>query len=51
MVIWVRTLCETRAFGDERHFFGLPGGHCPNFAHIRRQFHSLYQDADGIMQC
>ena len=22
-----------------------------NFAHIRRQFRSLYQDADGTMQC
>ena len=33
--------------GDGRHFvFG-----CPHFAHIRRQFRSLYQDADGTMQC
>ncbi len=24
---------------------------CPHFAHIRRQFRSLYQDADGTMQC
>ena len=24
---------------------------CPHFAHIRRQFLSLYQDADGTMQC
>ena len=25
--------------------------YCPHFAHIRRQFRSLYQDADGTMQC
>ena len=41
------TLCGTRALGDERHF----GFDCPHFAHIRRQFRSLYQDADGTMQC
>ena len=39
-------LCETRALGDERHFVD-----CPHFAHIRRHFRSLYQDADGTMQC
>ena len=33
--------------GDERHFVF----DCPHFAHIRRQFRSLYQDADGTMQC
>ena len=38
------TLCETRAWGDE--IFD-----CPHFAHIRHQFRSLYQDADGNMQC
>ena len=37
------TLCRTRALGDERHFVF----DCPHFAHIRRQFRSLYQDADG----
>ena len=41
------TLCRTRALGDERHFVS----DCPHFAHIRRQFRSLYQDADGTMQC
>ena len=41
------TLCHTRALGDERHFVF----DCPHFAHIRRQFRSLYQDADGTMQC
>ena len=41
------TLCGTRALGDERHFVF----DCPHFAHIRRQFRSLYQDADGTMQC
>ena len=41
------TLCGTRAFGDERHFVF----DCPHFAHIRRQFRSLYQDADVTMQC
>ena len=40
-------LCGTRALGDERHFVF----DCPHFAHIRRQFRSLYQDADGTMQC
>ena len=39
--------CETRALGDERHFVF----DCPRFAQIRRQFRSLYQDADGTMQC
>ena len=41
------TLCGTRVLGDERHFVF----DCPLFAHIRRQFRSLYQDADGTMQC
>ena len=41
------TWCESRALGDERHFVF----DCPHFAHIRRQFRSLYQDADGTMQC
>ena len=41
------TLCGTRALGDERHFVF----DCPHFAHIRRQFQSLYEDADGTMQC
>ena len=41
------TLCETRALGVKRHFVV----DYPRFAHIRRQFHSLYQDADGTMQC
>ena len=41
------TLCGIRALGDERHFVF----DCPHFAHIRRRFLSLYQDADGIMQC
>ena len=41
------TLCGTRALGNERHFVF----DCPHFAHIRRQFRSLYQDADGTMQC
>ena len=41
------TLCGTRALGDERHFVF----DCPRFANIRRQFRSLYQDADGTMQC
>ena len=41
------TLCGIRALGDERHFVF----DCPHFAHIRRQFRSLYQDADGTMQC
>ena len=40
-------LCGTRALGDERHFVF----DCPHFANIRRQFRSLYQDADGTMQC
>ena len=41
------TLCETRALGDERHFVF----DCPHFAHIRRQFRYVYQEADGTMQC
>ena len=41
------TLCGTRALGDERHFVF----DCPHFAHICRHFRSLYQDADGTMQC
>ena len=41
------TLCETRALGDERHFVF----YYPHFAHIRRQFRSLYVDADGTKQC
>ena len=41
------TLCKTRSLGDERHFVF----DCPHFAHVRRQFRSLYQDADGTMQC
>ena len=41
------TLCGTRALGDERHFVF----DCPHFARIRRQFRSLYQDADSTMQC
>ena len=32
---------------DERHFVF----DCPHFAHICRQFRSLYRDADGTMQC
>ena len=40
-------LFETRALRDERNFVF----DCPHFAHIRRQFRSLYQDADGTMQC
>ena len=41
------TLCGTRALGEERHFVF----DCPHFAHTRHQFRSLYQDADGTMQC
>ena len=41
------TLCKTRALGDERHFVF----DCPHFAHVRRQSRSLYQHADGTMQC
>ena len=41
------TLCGTRALGDERHFVF----DCPHFAHIRREFRSLYQDAECTMQC
>ena len=40
------TLCSTHAIGDERHY----ASDCPHFAHIRRQFRSLFQDADGAMQ-
>ena len=40
------TLCDTHAVGDERHYVF----DCPRFAHIRRQFRSLFQDADGAMQ-
>ena len=40
------TLCDTHAIGDERHYVF----DCPRFAHIRRQFRSLFQDADGAMQ-
>ena len=40
------TLCSTHAIGDERHYVF----DCPHFAHIRRQFRSLFQDADGAMQ-
>ena len=41
------TLCKPRALGDERHFIL---DH-PHTAHIRRPSCSLYQDADGAMQC
>ena len=40
------TLCSTHAIGRERHYVF----DCPHFAHIRRQFRSLLQDADGAMQ-
>ena len=40
-------MCETRAFGDERHLVF----DCLHFADICRQFRSLYPDADGTMQC
>ena len=41
------TLCGTRALGDDRHFvFTAPI--LPTFV---LQFRSLYQDADGTMQC
>ena len=36
-----------QGIGGERHFVF----DCPHFAHIRRQFRSLYRDADGTMQC
>ena len=36
----------THAIGDERHYVF----DCPHFAHIRRQFRSLIQEADGAMQ-
>ena len=35
------------AHQQKRHFVF----DCPHFAHIRRQFRSLYQDSDGTMQC
>ena len=39
------TLCDAHAIGDERHYvFDYT-----HFAHIRRQFRSLFQDADGAM--
>ena len=41
-----RTLCSTCAIGDERHLII----DCPHFAHVRRQFRSLFQDADGALQ-
>ena len=40
------TLCDAHAVGDERHYVF----DCPRFAHIRRRFRSLFQDADGAMQ-
>ena len=40
------TLCSTQAIGDERHYVF----NCPHFAHVRRQFRSVFQDADGAMQ-
>ena len=41
------TLCPTcRSLGDERHFVC----DCPHFAHIRHQFRSNFQDADGTIQ-
>ena len=40
------TLCSTHAIGDERHYVF----DCQPFAHIRRQFRSLFQNADGAMQ-
>ena len=40
------TFCGTGAPGDERHFVF----DCPHFAHVRRQFRSLFDDADGTMQ-
>ena len=39
-------LCNTHATGDERHYVF----DCLHFAHIRRQFRSLFRDADGAMQ-
>ena len=38
--------CAIHMRGDERHCVF----DCPHFAHIRRQFRSLFQDADGTMQ-
>ena len=40
------TFCGTGAPGDERHLVF----DCPHFAHVRRQFKSLSDDADGTMQ-
>ena len=40
------TFCGTGAPGNERHFVF----DCPHFAHVRRQFRSLFDDADGTMQ-
>ena len=40
------TFCDTGAPGDERHLVF----DCPHFAHVRRQFQSLFDDADGTMQ-
>ena len=40
------TLCSTHAIGDEQHYVF----DCPHFAHICRQFRSLFQDADGAVQ-
>ena len=40
------TLCNIQALGDESQLFFV----CPQYAHVR-QFRSLYQGADGTMQC
>jgi len=40
------TFCNTGALGNERHL----AFDCPHFAHVRRQFRSLFDDADGNMQ-
>ena len=40
------TFCEAGALGDERHLVF----DCPHFAHVRRQFQSLFDDAEGTMQ-
>ena len=40
------TFCDTGDPGDERHLVF----DCPHFAHVRRQFQSLFDDADGTMQ-
>ena len=39
-------LCDAHARGAERHYVF----DCLHFAHIRRQFRSLFQVADGVMQ-